>query len=384
MTDTRQTVMIMTEDRPTVGTVSTALSRDPRFNIGGVCASADELLVRLQQESPAVAVVDVDPQPAESLRRIEAAIARFPRTRFVLIGREAPMELVLAAMEAGARHFLTKDRITSSLAEVLQRVAPPANEGARSGPVVTILSAGGGCGCTLLALNLSHELQELLHQDVVLVDLDLHYRPLALLLGLQVQYGVADLLADSERIDREMVRTAAASYGDRLRVLTSPAGGFPDPNWTWDTGAVYRLLAGCRSAASFVVVDAPRVPMNVAAALAAESAATLVTFRLAVKDVQVARSMIRELQARGIDPQRLRAVVGRYSRRDTMVPVPDAARVLDPFAPILLRDDVRGVHRSMDRGQPLARAAPRGDLRRDILGLARGLLRSAGGREAAA
>ena len=64
------------------------------------------------------------------------------------------------------------------------------------GSAVTILSAGGGCGATTLAVNLAAELGAIdpSSDPPLVVDLDYHYGAVSTYLAVQGDYGVLDLL----------------------------------------------------------------------------------------------------------------------------------------------------------------------------------------------
>src|SRR6185312_6715325 len=95
----------------------------------------------------------------------------FPDTRFIVLSTAMGNELLLDAMKAGARHFLLKAAIVAELHDVLKRLSSDSAPSS-TGAAVTILSAGGGCGATTVAVNLAAELQlrgEAGHADPALV-----------------------------------------------------------------------------------------------------------------------------------------------------------------------------------------------------------------------
>ena len=134
-------------------------------------------------------------------------------------------------MHIGARHFLAKQSISADLPGVLKRLIPNESaEARRFGVVVTLLSASGGCGATTLAINLADELQLANSERALLVDLDGHYGALASYLGVEGQYGLADILADPARIDSQLISSTAVPYSERLHVLIGPASpDLPQP-----------------------------------------------------------------------------------------------------------------------------------------------------------
>ena len=125
-------------------------------------------------------------------------------------------------------------------------------------------------------------------------------------------------------------------------------------------------LLACKLAYARTIVDAPRVPIPVAATLAAASVAVLIVMQLCVKDIQTARELRQGLVDQGVPPERLITVVNRYNRRASMITVEQAQRALQSNHFEFVSNDFESVSRSINYGQTLAEAAPRCCVRKDI------------------
>src|SRR6185436_8948194 len=115
-------------------------------------------------------------------------------------------ELLLEAMQVGARHFLLKKSVPADLSNVLHRLCPESNVVAQ-GAAVTVLSAGGGCGATTVAVNLAAELQALDtdSRPALVADLDAHYGAVATYLGVDGEHGIYDLLTRAGALDGQLI-----------------------------------------------------------------------------------------------------------------------------------------------------------------------------------
>jgi pilus assembly protein CpaE len=89
------------------------------------------------------------------------------------------------------------------------------------GHVVAIFSGKGGVGKSVLAINLAAMLATETGEDVALVDLDLQFGDVAVLLGLQPVDTIADVPA-AQRIDADFLGSVMPEAPGRLRVLCSP------------------------------------------------------------------------------------------------------------------------------------------------------------------
>ena len=223
----RNEILLVTRDAETERAVAFGAEGDGQV-FGRVSACRD--LAALERELAGrprtrLVLVDVDPEPLSMLAGVESIMRRHGQPRYVVICSELDNDLVLEAMQIGARHCLVKSALESDLVPVLRRLlegveglAPRA-----SGQVITVLTASGGAGGTTLAINLADELRTSSGRASLLVDLDLHYGAMATYLGLNPEYGVADLLNTRGTIDAQLVRSTASAHLDDLHVLTSPA-----------------------------------------------------------------------------------------------------------------------------------------------------------------
>ncbi len=359
-------VLVMTAEPDVKAVVKAALGGDERWGQPQACRSLIGLTDHLERYGAAVAIVDVDPDPPRLLGDLDPIVVRFSETRFVLIADRPTSEVVVDAMRIGARHVLDKALLPTQLVPVLNRLVPASRaDAAGTGAVVTVLSASGGCGATTIAINAAGELCEQQGDSSLLVDLDVASGGVALALGLRGRCGIADVLAHASGPDPDLVRSSAVSAG-ALSVLLSPAS----VNFAWPRPLVWENLSAamtaCRRAFACTVVDAPRVPLPVAATLAAASRVTLIVMQLSVKDLQIARGLRQGLYEHGVAPERVITLVNRYRRRYSEIGLDQAQRALQGNHIELVGNDYRAVSRSINFGRPLAEVAPRSSVRKDL------------------
>lgn len=366
-------VILMTGDPATENMVVGALKSASSSAAVETCAGLSSLVSQLEKTAPPVALVDLDPAPKRMLADLDPIITRFGQTRFVALSTDVTSDLLLDAMQIGARHLLGKRSIESELAGVVSRFISGDFAGAkRQGLVVTVLSAGGGSGATTLALNIAHEIQLETSRPVLLADLDDRYGAVAAYLDREGEYGIADVLA-RKQIDEELIRTTVLAFSDRLHVLLSPASARSSRYQPIEYAAMNEFLNVCRRMYACTVLDAPRVPPAVAARLAQASTITYLMLQLSVKDIRTARTLLKTLGEMGVAPESVNLVISRYHRR-SVISISQAREALGRDSLVVVGSDFRHALESMTYGQPLAEVAPRSPLRKELRDLALGLL----------
>jgi len=364
-------IPLLSADRGTQRAVAEAARLVPELGSElALCKDLRELGAHLQDSPAVVAIVDIDPQPLDALARLEPLTRRFKDTRFIVVCNEFKNEYLLEAMQVGARHCLPRSSIASDLPAVLRRSLQDRPGAAASGRMVTVLSARGGCGATTIAINFAEEARLASGEPALLVDLDRHYGSMGAYLGLSAKYGLRDLVSHKAHIDDHLVRSSAAHFSEGLHVLLGPASIEPTVNVELPLERVDQALAACRRAYPLTVVDAPRLPIELAADLALASQLTLVVFELSVVDIRGARALLVALNDRRVAPSSILAVANRFRKRNPMLSLEDAEKALVGWSVVPVSNDYLNALKSINLVQPLSQTAPRSDLRRDIQALA--------------
>lgn len=362
-------VLLVSDEHDTVSAVADALLTNGEFGARRTCRNLQQLTARLELGGTAAVLVDIDRQPERTLADLEPIVSRFPEARFVVLSRERADNRMIQAMQAGARHYLVKQSIREELANVLHRLVHPGPVRRCGWPMITVLSASGGCGATTLATNLAKELHLLSGEATLLVDMDCYYGGVATYLGLEGQYGLGDVLGHPAAIDGDLIRTSSVPCGKGMRALLSPASTNFRASAALPTDRLREAIEAISAAGACAVFDAPRLGSAVESLLARSSRVTLLVFQLCVKDIRVAKVMRSALLESGVEPGRLVLVANRFRNRHSMVSVDDAIAVLGSRIECV-QNDYKAASRAMTFGQSLADAAPRSGLRRDIVRLA--------------
>ena len=364
-------ILLVTKEADTATAVASALELNGRFASDAVCTDLKQLVTLLERRSSMGVLVDIDPHPQRVLAELDRIIQRFSEARFIVLSHTQDNHLLMEAMQIGARHFVAIKDVPSTLRSVLDRLLQDL-AGTRDGhgEVITVLSAAGGCGATTVAINLANEIQLERSEPALLIDLDYSYGAIGTYLGLEGQFGIGDVLATLERIDAQLINTSALAYSEGLHALISPASTNRPAPAPLDCEALRLAVSACREVYRYTVVDAPRVSSTVAAELADVSFLTLVVFQLNVKDIRTARQLIVALTERGIPRERILPVSNRYRKRRSPISPHEARTALDSVRVERLANDYKGAIKCVNLGQPLAKAAPRSALRRDLRALA--------------
>jgi pilus assembly protein CpaE len=367
--ESKSNILLMTKDRNTVDMLNAVVNKNSREVVTTVCQEIPEFTNYLRNMPLQVAVVDIDPDPLRILRDLDTITTMYPETHVVVVSSRFDKELVLQAMQSGARDFISKETVSSGLNGVLERLKNIVTNGAesrvKSGSIVSVISAGGGCGATTVAINLANELRITSSEAVLMIDLDDYYSTISSYLGISAEYGISDILAYKDPIDENLVKSCAYNYMRDFHVLINHNGSeFPKPEMPRNKN-ISPVLEACKKAYKYTVIDAPRLNKDAIEDLADISEFAVIVFQLTIKDVKFARTLIALLQSR-IHSEKIILLANRFDKRNSLIRLEDAKRVLGSDRVYRIRSSWHKIANSINCGKLLAEVAPRSKLRRDF------------------
>jgi pilus assembly protein CpaE len=232
-------------------------------------ASAPADLVRLLAETPTEQLIVLGPgvELTDALAiAAEYRVSR-PALGVVLLRAKVDVGLLGEAIRAGVREVVPANDSAALLAacarslEISRQMGPvalPRGSAGGSGfdaKVITVFAAKGGCGKTTLATNIAVALAADGVRRVGLVDLDLAFGDVAIMLQLVPERSIADAVGLGEGLDETALRTLLTPYAPGLSTLLAPAGPAEAERIT--QGMVAEVLRLARGMFDYLVVDTP-------------------------------------------------------------------------------------------------------------------------------
>ncbi len=295
--------------------------------------------------------VELGADSSAGLATIRELHGRAPGTAILAASAHADVELMRAAMQAGACDLLelplSHEELNKALLRLTQAAARvPAQTVA--GQVITVYGVRGGLGTTSLAVNLAFKLAGVTGAETAIVDLDLQRGDVAAFVNVAPAHSIAALATAPGEVDEIFLATAITRHPSGVSVLAAP-DTIEEAELVTDreVEVALRLL---RNRHAFTVVDTPRAITSAVVGALEESDRILVVSDLSVPSVRAARRMFELLGRLGSTLERSELVVTES------VPGPverkRAVQVIgkEPFA-VIPRDD--SASSAMNDGVPL-------------------------------
>ncbi len=314
--------------------------------------------------------------------------AKAREIKVILIAEDVTPAALHSLLRNGADEFVPYPLPEGELSKAIERIrtaeAPPApaaqaapqlKPGAhKDGAIIVAHGLAGGVGSTTLAVNLAWELATADKNNppsVCLIDLDLQYGAVGTFLDLPRREAVYEMLSDTESLDEEIFGQSLLTFEEKLHVLTAPTEMLPLDLLTSED--VTRVLEMARNQFDYVVVDMPSTLVQWSEAVLNLSHVYFTLMELDMRSAQNALRFKRALQSEELPMEKLRFALNRAPKFTDLSGKGRVKRMAESLSisiDLQFPDGGKPVTQANDHGLPLANAAPKSPLRREIAKLA--------------
>lgn len=324
------------------------------------------------QTHPDIGVVSIDQDPAKALSLIESVRAASPECSLLVVSGSSDGQLILKAMRAGAKEFLTRPIRVEDLVGALERIGsnrPGRSDGkARGCKVIAVAGSTGGVGTTSLAVNLGCVLAKDSSNSVALIDLDLSLGDADVFLDTIPDYTLVDVAQNISRLDFALLKRSLTKHSSGLYLLPRPVQLQEASHVTPDD--LTRVFGLLKATFSHLVIDLSKAysPLDMAA-LGMANDVLLVT----QLDLPCLRNVVRLMMSfeeiEGLK-DKVKIVVNRVGLDSGPISLKKAQETIGREIFWQLPNDYRTMVEVRNNGVPLIEQAPRAGITQSVLSLA--------------
>jgi pilus assembly protein CpaE len=298
-----------------------------------------------------IVIVDLDPVPEEVLPIAGALAMERKDIDVFAISESTDGQLILSAMRAGIREFLTKPIDVDLLKIAFEKVAGAKQAHNTAGKLITVIGSAGGVGATTLAANVGVELAQLTGEGrVALVDLDHRFGQVATMLDIQPSFTIADLATNGAEIETSVIKQAMVRHESGVDILARP-NTFAQADMI-TAGHCAGILVALQDMYDYVVVDGPnRFDVGGKAVLDVADY-NLLVINLLVTSVRNLSRIVEEMRTAGFNTNRVKILCNRVGHSDT-IGIPDVETMLEQATFHSVPEDWEPVSSSINMGVPL-------------------------------
>ena len=334
-------------------------------------ADADEAMAAMAAEGRAVLAAIFGPSlgDRDALALAGALQQGAPDVSVLLIRRQESGELLRQALRVGVKDVLSSASDETTVRTAAARALEIARtlrgrlgggaptdpgEGRNPGKVVTVFSSKGGCGKTFLSTNLAVALSRG-GAEVALVDLDLHFGDVAIMLHLFPSHTIYDA-AQSPALDALTLKSFLTHHDAGVWTLVAPTE--PTVADTINPSTIASILKLLRSAFDYVVIDTPPAFSEPVLAAFDESDWLIMLATLDVPSIKNLKLTLQTMELLHFPKDRMRVVINRADSK-VGLRMPDVDKLLSSPVDTTIPSS-RSVPLSVNKGSPIMLEEPKG------------------------
>lgn len=316
-------------------------------------------------EPPRLVIVHIDPDPQENLQRLAPLIRLHAQINFFVMSGTLETSLLLDAMHAGVKEFVTLPVNQQKFRAALERVAQMEGLDKRA-KVLHFIPSMGGCGSTTIACNVAVALAR--NAKTLLIDLDLVRGAVANAFDVRGRYSIADLMDPTTELDRALLDNALSVHrASGLSILCRPE--LPEDAQRVTRIGVQRLLGVVSRMFDYVLLDSLMSTDPLYQAPMQEADLNVLVMQLNVPSARNTERFLGTMRRMGLDMGKVKVVVNRSTRKGYDIDLEEVERALGTKVAWSVPNDFKNAITAINYGEPVVLRAPRAEMSDSLQGL---------------
>jgi pilus assembly protein CpaE len=227
-------VLVVDDTSETRSNIKTLLEFEDNIEVVGEAENGEEAIDMVQEFMPDIILMDINMPVMDGIKATEFISMNVPGTSVIIMSVQGETGYLKKAMTAGARDYLNKPFSSEDLVKTINKtfefergrkksIDPDIEDDENfKSKVVSIFSTKGGVGKSVIATNLAVALSKVTKKKIALVDLDLEFGNIAIMLNVSVKSTISDVVKDIAQVDKENINDFLVPHFSGIKILPAP------------------------------------------------------------------------------------------------------------------------------------------------------------------
>lgn len=351
------------------------LELDDAVDIVDEACNGLEVMEKVEALNPEIVLMDVNMPIMDGIETTRELTIKYPQVAVVLISINDEIQNFRQAMLAGAKEYLVKPLSAEELNQAIHQVTeiireasdnqqvevPPSLNRAENHKIVTVFGTKGGVGKSVVCTNLAVCAAQKYRGKVGLIDLDVQFGDLSIMMNVNPRMTIAELMQEGEKTSPDILENYLYERNG-VHLLSAP--NKPELSELVVARGVKEILNISRSMFTYTFVDTPSFVDEITLTALEEADIILLMISLdlpTIKNVKKGIDILRTLQLLS----RTRLILNRSSGIAGLEPR-DVERVLDMKIKAEVPSDGKLVVSSLNQGIPFVKMNPKAAVSKGI------------------
>ncbi len=351
------------------------LELDDAVDIVDEACNGLEVMEKVEALNPEIVLMDVNMPIMDGIETTRELTIKYPQVAVVLISINDEIQNFRQAMLAGAKEYLVKPLSAEELNQAIHQVTeiireasdnqqvevPPSLNRAENHKIVTVFGTKGGVGKSVVCTNLAVCAAQKYRGKVGLIDLDVQFGDLSIMMNVNPRMTIAELMQEGEKPSPDILENYLYERNG-VHLLSAP--NKPELSELVVARGVKEILNISRSMFTYTFVDTPSFVDEITLTALEEADIILLMISLdlpTIKNVKKGIDILRTLQLLS----RTRLILNRSSGIAGLEPR-DVERVLDMKIKAEVPSDGKLVVSSLNQGIPFVKMNPKAAVSKGI------------------
>jgi pilus assembly protein CpaE len=334
------------------------------FEVVGEAGDGEQVLELIPKVNPDIVLMDINMPLLNGLEATERITNAYPSIIVIIMSVQTENEYLKKAMFHGAKEYINKPFNYDSLVNTIKATYEKhkerqikqgtVKEYSDSAKIMAFFSSKGGVGKSVLALNSAIILSREANKKVLLLDMDLQFGDIALMVNQYNQKTILEAIDDGQTNSYEGIKNYLYKYNENLDILLAP--GRPEAAEYINKDIIEKMIKTLKGHYDFIVVDTG-VNFSDSTLYILDAAQTILYVStmeiVALKNTKLG---LRVMESLGYDKNKVKLVINRGTKGHGISKA-DIENLFKDNILALIPDEEKIVGTSINKGEPFCDTA---------------------------
>lgn len=338
------------------------LGMSERFEVVGEVENGQEVIDFMHTGSTDIVLMDINMPILNGLEATRLLGVEHPEVLVVIMSVQSENEYLKKAMHYGAKEYIIKpfnfEILTQTLEDTYKeyhgRVVPVQtidSPQSIEGAILSVFSTKGGVGKTFIASQLAMLLAQKHKKRVLMIDGDLQFGDLGLVLGVKNQPNLSELYDQKRELSYDLIKLHLINYCDGLELLLAPAR--PEQAEGIPKEFVEAVLMICKKHFDIIICDLGVNYNETTLMLLDQSLMIYLITQPSVSAIHHTKLGLEVMQTLNYSSSKVKLILNQ-TYKGSGISQKEIETVLGQSIAFELPEDIQSVRESVNQGQPMA------------------------------